>query len=767
MSSTLGLFIWLHTIQCITSYWFDITTLPTSNSGMAVGSLSRNGSGSIYIIGGRAANFNLTEYSIDSNTFTVIEPTPLTSSFDSLAQSWTQQNDIVFLMKTTSVAAFDLTNLQYSKGSFPAVPEDPGTFHCLASSNDYLYVTGGYSQPDLLQVMRISTGFWTVSSNRMNRGHIYHSCVVQGSFLYVFGGIGHTSTERAEITTRQWEYSVSLIYSVTYSRAVSCGNQLFVLGGYGMGWTDQRLNIAQVIDPVNLTISVQNMPYAVDGFGTACFEQDIYVFGGLTSDHVFYYTEFTENPTTDPSESPTRYPSKSPTLLPTLHPTVPTRFPTLAPTFAPTEATLLPSSHPSDEPTKDPSHFPTLLPTLHPRFSTLSSTITTTEHNALMTTVSDTFTTRIMEYEQAVMDLENLYRTVVIAFGSTIVMIGLAAWIDSTFVRINDYLNITHICGIGFQILDMISDCFFTVNISIESRINTIYWIPTILSGLFIVFPASLTIVQLYRHSSKHWLYASEQVRGWLSYRAKLLYLLSTITGSSFAAVSLVNSYIFQLELFDMGLTDKQILAFAYKRVYSVVLFENVPQICLQIWYLVAAESNNPITISSIVFSLISIIASVMSMVIQKRISVSQGYVSVSMKITGSTIQSNANNCKTMRYVLEERLALLVGVHKSVVQVIKPTQIQQGFTLTVNFNFNDVTKTPVPFHKILMEAEESGELQKIVQQSWKLTDEPMISDITYTLNKSKIIGKTEKELVRYMDTNNVVENHDGENVTHA
>eukprot|EP01083_Nonionella_stella_P306499 1073682_1 len=114
-----------------------------------------------------------------------------------------------------------------------------------------------------------------------------------------------------------------------------------------------------------------------------------------------------------------------------------------------------------------------------------------------------------MGFEQSVIDLGNMYRTVVI--------IGVAAWIDSRFIRTSDYLHVAHIGGIGFQILDMTSDC----------QTDSQYLVPTVLSAFFIVFPASVTIVQLYLHSEKHWLYTSEQVRGWLSHRSRLLYLLS------------------------------------------------------------------------------------------------------------------------------------------------------------------------------------------------------------------------------------------------
>eukprot|EP01083_Nonionella_stella_P221475 791196_1 len=341
---------------------------------MAVGSYN----GSIYLIGGVAAvGMSLTKYSIDLNTVTLIEPTPWSSLrrdtylFNN-GQFWTQQDDILYVSSpdtelTTSdflIGRLDLATLVYSN-EFPGVPQDIGLWnghHCLASSTDYVYVTGAYLAQDwnLLQALQISTGNWTVG-NRMNVGRVYHSCVVYGSFLYVLGGHVHedgrlssnahtinlTSTERIDInqiTSQNWSYAVPLIQAVIQSRAVSCGDKLFVLGGRG---PDGYVNLAQIIDPLTQSISTQTMPYAAFAMGAICFEQDVYVLGGHggkheneTLDSVFYYTEFTDDPTTDPI-----------TMRPTGHPTISTRDPSKVPTARtqhPTSLTLSPSIPPTN-----------------------------------------------------------------------------------------------------------------------------------------------------------------------------------------------------------------------------------------------------------------------------------------------------------------------------------------------------------------------------------------------------------------------------------
>eukprot|EP01083_Nonionella_stella_P196751 723740_1 len=94
----------------------------------------------------------------------------------------------------------------------------------------------------------------------------------------------------------------------------------------------------------------------------------------------------------------------------------------------------------------------------------------------------------------------------------------------------------------------------------------------------------------------------------------------------------IVNSYVFQLGLCDMGLTDKELKAFTYKRVYSVVLLENVPQLVLQIWFLSSLNTlDDAITITSIILSVVSILISVLSMLTERNLAQTQGYAAISM----------------------------------------------------------------------------------------------------------------------------------------
>eukprot|EP01083_Nonionella_stella_P263988 896061_1 len=142
-------------------------------------------------------------------------------------------------------------------------------------------------------------------------------------------------------------------------------------------------------------------------------------------------------------------------------------------------------------------------------------------------------------------------------------------------------------------------------------NINPIYTIVLILSVTFVIVPCAFTILQLILHSRKHWFDSSDKVRGWLASRSNMLYFASIITGSSFTAVSLCNKHL------------------------------NIPQLALQSYFIYSLGGlDGLITLSSIVFSLLSIIVSILSMHMftQRSISRVQGTVSISMAVTGSAV---------------------------------------------------------------------------------------------------------------------------------
>ena len=337
-----------------------------------------------------------------------------------------------------------------------------------------------------------------------------------------------------------------------------------------------------------------------------------------------------------------------------------------------------------------------------------SYTPDTTDEPTKNPTMSD-FQARVALYTPELDELTDLYRVIAGSFAGIIVLIGLAAIIDAKKIRINDYFRIGALVTFFTQTMDMISDCFFAAQLYIHSKIELDDGYTAVfgLSIVFIVLPAMTALFQLYFYARKHWL-ENDHTRVWLRKFSTILLLLSIMTGSSFAAANLLNSYIFQLDILDMGLTQKQLKGFNTKRVYSIVILEvhyvplsllflflccvswinhilrncncykqNLPQLCIQV-YFVSQEGANGITISSMIFSLVSIIVSILSMYMEKRIDFTSSHVVITMNVTGNSVKKQAKKCKTKCKKLKDELAILIGAESSTIEIIKPRYIKGG-----------------------------------------------------------------------------------------
>ena len=103
-----------------------------------------------------------------------------------------------------------------------------------------------------------------------------------------------------------------------------------------------------------------------------------------------------------------------------------------------------------------------------------------------------------------------------------------------------------------------------------------IYTILFCCSITFIFLPLIFNILQLHKQLSK-WLndpiLSRTEAPVWILSFMKILYFVSIVSGSSFSAVALCNSNLFQLRIFGMGLSRYHQKLFGNKRFFSVVLY--------------------------------------------------------------------------------------------------------------------------------------------------------------------------------------------------
>ena len=116
------------------------------------------------------------------------------------------------------------------------------------------------------------------------------------------------------------------------------------------------------------------------------------------------------------------------------------------------------------------------------------------------------------------------------------------------------------------------------------------------LGCLFIILPMMANLFQLNKEI-KTWIDDNSDTRQilqpYILVFGKSLYMISIITGSCFAAIQLCSSHIFQIPLFSLNIPIRHKQIFKNKRIFSICLLENIPQICLKLIFITYTMMNN------------------------------------------------------------------------------------------------------------------------------------------------------------------------------
>ena len=242
--------------------------------------------------------------------------------------------------------------------------------------------------------------------------------------------------------------------------------------------------------------------------------------------------------------------------------TPPTAAPSLAPTLNPTiPPTNTPSAYPTSNPSRLPSIPPTAFPTMNP-------------------TVPPTFSAALTKK-----DIGMWFNWVLWCILAGVVVIVIGGFIDSQKCHRNELFRWHSIVLFGFYLIDFCSDIFLCMELFVlmmdandeHSQFEIVYIGLFIASIVFIFIPVITTLVQLHREISK-WLIdpilSRTEAQLWILTYARMLYIVAIISGSAFSAVTLLNSNLFRLNAFSMGLARFHRRIFRNKRFFSVVLLE-------------------------------------------------------------------------------------------------------------------------------------------------------------------------------------------------
>ncbi|ETO28981.1 hypothetical protein RFI_08145 [Reticulomyxa filosa] len=145
-----------------------------------------------------------------------------------------------------------------------------------------------------------------------------------------------------------------------------------------------------------------------------------------------------------------------------------------------------------------------------------------------------------------------------------------------------DTLRSAGLVFFGLYAWDFYSDAVFIVRLAQVGA-----WYLFLVGMAFLVIPYVLNLKHLLAFQ-KQWMAdpaMSERLTSWLINYSRFLISTTMISGSVFAAIELFNTNLFGLEVMSMGLPERQLKKSAVERLYSNILFENLPQILIQFFY--------------------------------------------------------------------------------------------------------------------------------------------------------------------------------------
>eukprot|EP01084_Bolivina_argentea_P109463 195666_1 len=431
----------------------------------------------------------------------------------------------------------------------------------------------------------------------------------------------------------------------------------------------------------------------------------------------------TISPTTNqPTTTPTVYPTNNPTNIPTIDPTTdPTVDPTVDPTADPTVMpSILPTIEPTTLPTTNPTKPPTIKPTNKPisEGQVIDSTMQTLEQ-----TMNNAFTVEASD------DTSITYMHMgTLGLAVILVLILIISYFYACYEKNDFYDKIAFIMFIS-QLLDTLYDIIFCLELK-----NAKFYSLMISSVIFIIFPIIMSYMQLLNQIKNKWMKVGKnELRQWLTRYVFVLYFLSIIAGSSFTAIKLCQSNLFGLKIFDIPLTKGEIIEFQTKRVFSIILFENVPQLSLQCIYLFISQTDNinNVVFITMGFSLISIIIAVTSSIQQKAIIKSQDRVEISFDVSNMDVNEikYAQNCVNK---LKQRISGKLGVDCDLFEIPKPTLLpNNSLNVTIMIHINQKMAVNNNYETLINNANHIGEIARLVKESWNLSKNPTISNLSY------------------------------------
>ncbi|ETO17651.1 hypothetical protein RFI_19669, partial [Reticulomyxa filosa] len=304
---------------------------------------------------------------------------------------------------------------------------------------------------------------------------------------------------------------------------------------------------------------------------------------------------------------------------------------------------------------------------------------------------------------------------------------------------------------------DFYADIIFDLNLLNYSHLRWLFYV----SLIFLVVPWVSNLISLSRYQNK-WTRdysVRERVYQWFITWQRLLYALTALTGSAFGTVELANSFVFGLDFFCMGLSERHLKQYNQTRLFASIIPENLPQLAIQFYFLAhRGFVLDPIVGLAIASSLLSMIAAFLDIYSSRRlfavIKDSNGeYVNtctLSMSVKSKEVQENQQRLQISTYAFRDVLAEVLSLDPRAVEMHFPIATAHGFKVKYSIFSSKVdANTAVA---LIQESITKKELSKRICMAWHLdrtpeVDDLKVEDVVATNNPiSKLENNLEKNL---------------------
>jgi len=212
-----------------------------------------------------------------------------------------------------------------------------------------------------------------------------------------------------------------------------------------------------------------------------------------------------------------------------------------------------------------------------------------------------------------------------------------------------------------------------------------------------------------------------------------LLYVLAVCSGSSHGLINLLNSNLFGLPVFNMGLIERHLIEFNLTRLPSGVGCGNVPQLIVQLLYLLEWGMFNKVVLWAFVTSALSLCVGILHIIVYKQSSVQVRRLMLDEDFTkpyfvifrSQEIGEIGAQLIHRPHAIVDTIAQMINVESHTVEINLCQVVPQGIKISF-VEYSNYARDAAKINADLMKSVEEGWFPAAIRSAWKLQEEPMV-----------------------------------------